>query len=108
MDGDPLGLDPETMRRLGYRTVDMLVDMLSAEEGGPPRRLATRPEMERRLGEPPPEELRGFDGILDRLERDVLPFADRTSHPRYFAFIPGNGTWPGALGDFIASACNIG
>ena len=27
---DPLGLDPETMRRLGYRTVDMLVDRLSA------------------------------------------------------------------------------
>ena len=26
----PLGLDPETMRRLGYRTVDMLVDRLSA------------------------------------------------------------------------------
>jgi glutamate/tyrosine decarboxylase-like PLP-dependent enzyme len=95
------------MRRLGYRTVDLLVDMFSAEEGGPPRRLATRPEMERRLGEPPPEEPRGFDGILDRLERDVLPFADRTGHPGYFAFIPGSGTWPGALGDFIASACNI-
>ena len=107
MDENPLGLDPDTMRRLGYRTVDMLVDMLSAEEGGPPRSLATRTEMERRLGEPPPEEPRGFDGILDRLERDVLPFADRTGHPRYFAFIPGNGTWPGALGDFIASACNI-
>jgi len=26
---DPLGLDPETMRRLGYRTVDMLVDRRS-------------------------------------------------------------------------------
>ena len=26
---------------------------------------------------------------------------------RYLAFVPGSGTWPGALGDFIASASNI-
>lgn len=107
MNDDPLGLTPETMRRLGYQTVDMLVDRLSAEGGGPPRRLAARPEMEQRLTEPFPEAAQGFDEILDRLGRDVLPFADRTGHPRYFAFIPGSGTWPGALGDFIASACNI-
>ena len=28
-------------------------------------------------------------------------------HPGFFAFIPGSGTWPGALGDFVASAANI-
>jgi aromatic-L-amino-acid decarboxylase len=107
MDENPLGLDPETMRRLGYRTVDMLVDTLSAYESSSPRRLASRPEMERRLGEPPPEGPRSFDEILDRLGTDVLPLAGRTGHPRYFAFIPGSGTWPGALGDFIASVSNI-
>ena len=31
----------------------------------------------------------------------------RLDHPGYFAFIPGCGTWPGALGDFLASALNI-
>jgi aromatic-L-amino-acid/L-tryptophan decarboxylase len=92
MDENPLELDPETMRRLGYRTVDMLVDTLSATHSGPPRRLASRPEMERRLGEPPPEAPRSFDEIPDRLGTDVLPFAGRTGHPRYFAFIPGSGT----------------
>ena len=107
MDENPLGLDPETMRRLGYRTVDMLVDMLSDAYDGAPRRLASRAEMERRLKEPPPEAPRSFDEILDRLTSDVLPFTDQTGHPRYFAFIPGSGTWPGALGDFIASVSNI-
>ena len=24
-----------------------------------------------------------------------------------FAFVPSAGTWPGALGDFVASACNV-
>jgi hypothetical protein len=26
---------------------------------------------------------------------------------RYLVFVPGSGTWPGALGDFIASASNF-
>jgi aromatic-L-amino-acid decarboxylase len=106
MDENPLGLDPETMRRLGYRTVDMLVDLLSAADT-PPRRRASRGEMERRLSEPPPEAPRSFDEILDRLSGDVLRFVGQTGHPRYFAFVPGCGTWPGALGDFIASVWNI-
>jgi len=104
---DPLGLDPETMRRLGYQTVDMLVDRLSAVAEGPVIRRAGRAEMERRLNEPPPEAAQGFDEILDRLDDDVLPFASVTAHPRYFAFIPGCPTWPGALGDLIASVSNI-
>ena len=104
---DPLGLDPETMRRLGYRTVDMLVDRLSAVADGPVIRRAGRPEMEGRLAEPPPEAAQGFDEILDRLDSDVLPFASVTGHPRYFAFVPGCPTWPGSLGDLIASVSNI-
>jgi hypothetical protein len=95
------------MRRLGYRTVDMLVDRLSAVADGPLIRRATRPEMEQRLTEPSPEAAQGFDGIHDRLGADVLSFASLTGHSRYFAFIPGCATWPGALGDLIANVSNI-
>jgi glutamate/tyrosine decarboxylase-like PLP-dependent enzyme len=37
----------------------------------------------------------------------VLPFSGLCDHPRFFAYIPGSGTWPAALADLIASACNI-
>src|SRR3954470_21294030 len=102
----PLALDPETMRRLGYRTIDMLVDRITAEPG-PVVRSETPSELRERLTIAPPETPAGFDEILDGLERDVLPFVARLSHPGYLAFIPGEGTWPGALGDLIASALNI-
>jgi glutamate/tyrosine decarboxylase-like PLP-dependent enzyme len=36
-----------------------------------------------------------------------FPFTSRGDHPGFFAFVPFAGTWPGALGDFIASACNV-
>src|SRR3954467_500872 len=32
---------------------------------------------------------------------------NRADHPRFFAFIPSCQTWPGAIGDFIASALNV-
>lgn len=106
MPEDPLAVDPETMRALGYRTVDLLVDLL-ADASAPPLRRATPGEMRARLAGPPPAGPEPFDEILAGLARDVLPFASRGSHPGFFAFIPFSGTWPGALGDFIASACNI-
>jgi glutamate/tyrosine decarboxylase-like PLP-dependent enzyme len=102
----PLGLEPELMRKLGYRTIDMLIDRI-AGPAGPVVRSATPEELQQRLAMPPPEDPVAFDEILDGLERDVLPFVARISHPGYLAFIPGEGTWPGALGDLIASALNV-
>jgi aromatic-L-amino-acid decarboxylase len=102
---DPLALDRETMRQLGYRTVDLLVDWLERET--PPLQRAAPAEMRRRLEGPPPEEPQPFERILEGLERDVLPFASRDGHPGFFGFVPFAGTWPGALGDLIASACNL-
>ena len=94
------------MRRLGYRTVDMLVDRITGP-AGPVVRSATPEELHHRLSMPPPEGAAAFEEILEGLERDVLPFVARISHPGYLAFVPGEGTWPGALGDLIGSALNI-
>jgi len=103
---DPLGMDAEAMRALGYRAVDMLVARLT-DPAIPPLRRATPAEMRARLSGPPPQDGQDFEAIIERLERDVLPFMSRGDHPGFFAFIPFSGTWPGALGDFIASACNV-
>ncbi|HEX5197819.1 MAG TPA: aminotransferase class V-fold PLP-dependent enzyme [Gaiellales bacterium] len=105
-EGSSLALDADVMRQLGYRTIDMLVDRIT----GPPGPVVTAEspgELHRRLSMPPPEQPANFDEILDDLERDVLPYVARLAHPGYLAYIPGEGTWPGALGDLISSALNI-
>jgi glutamate/tyrosine decarboxylase-like PLP-dependent enzyme len=104
-DNDPLALDPETMRELGYRTIDLLVERLQRAE--PPIRRASPAELRERLHGDPPAGPEPFAEILAALDRDVLPYASRDGHPRFFGFIPFAGTWPGALGDLIASACNL-
>jgi aromatic-L-amino-acid/L-tryptophan decarboxylase len=104
---DPLELDAEEMRRLGYRAVDLLVERISTLGAGPAWRGATRAEMEERLREPPPEEPDDPDELLASLETDVLAFAGHHDHPRFFGFVPSCPTWPGVLGDFFAAGANV-
>ena len=103
---NPLELDPDRMRDLGYRVVDLLVDRIAGLDDGRAWQGASRREMEERLREPPPAGGQDFDEILERLAEDVLPFAGHHDHPRFFGYIPSCPTWPGILGDFIASGVN--
>jgi glutamate/tyrosine decarboxylase-like PLP-dependent enzyme len=93
------------MRALGHTTVDALVDML-VEASTPALRRATPDEMARHLPAGVPSEPRELEALLDQLRAHVFPFMSRLDHPGYFAFIPACGTFPAALGDFLASALN--
>ena len=103
---DPLALDPDAMRAMGHRTVDLMVELLT-DTGAPALRRASPGEMAARMPFGVPEQPSGFDALLARLEHDVLPYAARGAHPGYMAFVPSCGTFPAALGDFIGSALNI-
>jgi aromatic-L-amino-acid/L-tryptophan decarboxylase len=104
---DPLAMDPEAMRRLGHEVVDRLVAWAEGMRDAPVLRTATRATLEARLDRPPPARPDRPEAILDELFDDVLPYLGRFDHPRFFAYIPGSGTWPAALGDLVASAANI-
>jgi len=106
-DANPLWLEAEVMRRIGYRTIDMLIDGLADPAKRPPLRVASPSEMRDRVHGVAPAEGQDYDAILAELEEHVLPFAAHWGHPGCFAFIPGAGTFPGALGDLIAAAWNI-
>jgi aromatic-L-amino-acid/L-tryptophan decarboxylase len=102
----PLAMDAEAMRRTGYAAVDALVARLADPEADPVLRRASPAEMRSRLGGPPPEQGAGLDAVLARVIEDVLPYAARTDHPGYFAFIPCFTTWPAALAELTATAAN--
>ena len=104
---DPsLSLSAEEMRAIGYQAVDLLVSRLT-DDTIPALRRATPAEMVARVAGPPPAAPTAFADVLARLDADVLPYMNRADHPRYFAFIPSCQTFPGAVGDFIASALNV-
>src|SRR6059058_5430900 len=94
------------MREIGYRTVDLLVEQLSDSTITAMRR-GVPDELRQRLNGPAPDGPRDWSDILQQFENDVLAPMSRLSHPGYFAFIPASCTFPGALGDLIASALDI-
>src|SRR4249920_1851696 len=102
----PLAMDVEAMRRAGYATVDALVARLADPEADPVLRRAGAADMHARLGGPPPEQPGDYGAVLARVLADVLPFAARTDHPGYLAFIPSFTTWPAALAELTAAAAN--
>lgn len=104
---DTLALDAETMRTMGYRVVDMLVDRISNLRDDAAWRGATRASLDEHLREPAPEQPTGFEELLATLQQHVLRHAARVDHPRFMAFVPGSPTWPGILGDFIGTGHNI-
>ena len=104
---DGLEMDPEEMRRLGYRIVDTLVERWRTLEEGPAWEGGSRRELEPLLMESAPEEGRDPDAVLARALTDVLPRAGRIDHPRFFAFIPSSPTWPSVMGDLLATGFNV-
>ena len=45
--------------------------------------------------------------MIKEVAQDILPIALRLDHPRCFAFIPSQPTWPGVLADFMIAGFNI-
>ncbi len=106
-DPSPFHLDPETMRAMGHRIVDLLVDRFSNLDGEPAWQAGVRADLEARLRRAAPEAPGDFDAIIDELVREALPHGARVDHPRFMGFVPGSPTWPAVLGDFLAAGYNV-
>jgi glutamate/tyrosine decarboxylase-like PLP-dependent enzyme len=98
---------PGEMQRLGHRAVDLAVDHLAQIRD---RRVVTPPvaaELRELVREPLPATGTGLDATLTRFFDEVLPRATLVNHPRFFAYVPGPGSFAGAVGAFVAAATNL-
>jgi aromatic-L-amino-acid/L-tryptophan decarboxylase len=107
--GSPLALSPDTMRSLGYRAVDALVERWTGLAEDVPWRGASFTELRARFGgeEPAPEEGTAPLRVMEEAIREILPLAGRVDHPRFHAFIPSAPTWPSVLADFLSTGFNV-
>src|SRR5207253_5990635 len=70
-------------------------------------RTESRPEMDTRLKEAPPETGKDFAAVLAEFQEKVAPFAFRVNHPRFFAFIPSAPNYVSVLGDLLCAGTNF-
>lgn len=108
MSDDGSTLDPtdwETVRSVGHRMIDTLVDGLRDVRQGPAW-TPMPPEVKARFQSPPPEQGRGLEAVWTELQRSVLPYRLGNVHPRFWARVMGTGTATGALAALVAAAMN--
>jgi glutamate/tyrosine decarboxylase-like PLP-dependent enzyme len=97
----------EEMRRIGHLAVDRAIEHL--EHLGESR-VVSRPLAEQLVplvAEPLPRAGKGLDDSIRRYFEDLLPRATFVNHPRFFAFIPGPGSFAGAVGEWLAASTNL-
>ena len=102
-----LEMSPERMRELAHRATDLIVSRIEALPGEAAWLGGSRAELEPIMREPPPEQGRSPEEVLERAASQILPIAGRVDHPRFFAFVPSSPTWPGVLADYMAAGHNI-
>ena len=102
-----LGMTPHEMRRLAARATEILVERIAGLDESRAWDGEFRQVLEAQLGGPPPERGRPAGEVLEQAAREVLPYAARLDHPRFFGFVPSSATWPGVVADFLAAGFNI-
>ncbi|HXK11776.1 MAG TPA: aminotransferase class I/II-fold pyridoxal phosphate-dependent enzyme [Vicinamibacteria bacterium] len=101
---DDFDLDPEAVRRLGYRAADLVADHRAG--------LLARPvfgkvgEAAAAFDEPLPEDGQPIEAVLESIRDLVLAHPFGNSHPRFFAFINATADPVGTVADYLASAMN--
>ncbi|CCH75870.1 L-2,4-diaminobutyrate decarboxylase [Nostocoides japonicum T1-X7] len=103
LPGDPLALDPEEMRRLGYWVVDQVVAHVAGKGSGPAVRVGDPGDLRSTLGGPVPSEPGDVQAAMEALVDVALPHMQHGDHPRYFARVPGPSSFPAVLGEWLGT-----
>jgi glutamate/tyrosine decarboxylase-like PLP-dependent enzyme len=101
-----LAYPAEELRRAGRQALESIIHYEETLRGRGPIEV-TRRQTLAGLCEDLPRAGRPFEQVLARLEKEVLPYMARPSHPRFFAFVPSPSNAVGALAAFLAAGWNV-
>jgi aromatic-L-amino-acid/L-tryptophan decarboxylase len=99
--------DATELRASGSQALDWLIHHSSTLADQAIGLTATRSMMEALLREPAPEVGAGFPQVLEEFAQKVAPYAFRTNHPRFLAFVPGAPTFLSVLGELLCAGVNF-
>ncbi|MDE0109069.1 MAG: aminotransferase class V-fold PLP-dependent enzyme [Bryobacterales bacterium] len=102
-----LQMSPEEMRTCARRVVELLVEREETLRDGPPWDGEFQQGLAEQFHKAPPEEGRNAAEVIEQAAREILPFAARLDHPRFFGFVPVSPTWPSVLADFMSAAWTV-
>lgn len=103
---DTLGMEAAEMRRLGYKLVDMVVERHLHRNHEPAIQTGQPHDLLAALGGELPEYPLDADESLELLAQVALAHQQHGDHPRYFARVPGPGSFAALLGEWLGVGFN--
>lgn len=96
-------MDTQEFRRLGHQLVDWIAAYRERLEELPVMSPVAPGAVRAQLPAAPPEQGGGLAGVLEDLDRIVLPGITHWTHPGFFAYFPANADLASVLGDLVSS-----
>jgi aromatic-L-amino-acid/L-tryptophan decarboxylase len=101
-----LDWDPARARAFTDRVTDIYEEMLTRLRELPVSRGWGVEEVRRAVGIEVPDDPMPEDALIDHLRRITFEYSGFLGHPRFYAYISGAGTVPGAAADLLAAGLN--
>jgi glutamate/tyrosine decarboxylase-like PLP-dependent enzyme len=100
---DVLSFSESEMKRLGYLVVDAVVDHIQSVDGRRPTAVAGDDALISAVAGPLPLGPSALDANLAALVEVTADYQQHDDHRRFFARVPGPSSFPGILGDWLAT-----
>ncbi len=97
----------EEFRRLGHALVDWIAEYHRTIDERPVAARVAPGDLMRALPVHAPERGEPWDAILGDIERLVMPAVTHWQHPNFYAWFPGNGSYPAILGDLLSTGLGV-
>lgn len=100
-------MTPDEFRRLGHELIEWVARYRESVAERPVMSPAAPGSIRAQLPAQPPLEGRPLDGVLDEVERVLMPGITHWNHPAFFAYFPSNSGLASVLADLLSSGLGV-
>ncbi|MDP2289635.1 MAG: pyridoxal-dependent decarboxylase, partial [Actinomycetota bacterium] len=100
-------MTPDDFRTHGHALIDWIAEYLEGVEQYPVESQVEPGDVRAALPEHPPTDIEPFAAVLADLDRVVVPGLTHWQHPSFFAYFPGNSSYPAILGELAAAGLGV-
>lgn len=100
-------MDADAFRAAGHELVDLIAEYLEGVGDLPVSAPLQPGDVRRRLPEHPPSGPEPFDAVLADVRNIIIPGLTHWQHPSFFAYFPGNSSYPSILGELLSAGLGV-
>jgi len=100
-------MDAQEFRRVGQEILDLITEYLENIESRPVSSGLQPGDVRRRLPEHPPLQPESFDAVRRDIDDIILPGLTHWQHPSFFAYFPGNSSYPSILAELLTAGLGV-